>query len=149
MEKAEKGATTTTGRPLAQKIAAGAAVVIAAFLLGYVPSCVGERSAEQQRAQLEYKVRLGDLRDKVGMASYEVNRNNYANAAQFSGEFFDGLLSLLSETRDEAFRQKLSQISARRDEITTNLAQADPVVKEKLAQIYAAFFQATKAEESK
>lgn len=149
MEKAEKGATTTTGRPLAQKIAAGAAVVIAAFLLGYVPSCVGERSAEQQRAQLEYKVRLGDLRDKVGMASYEVNRNNYASAAQFSGEFFDGLLSLISETRDEAFRQKLSQISARRDEITTNLAQADPVVKEKLAQIYAAFFQATKAEESK
>ena len=149
MEKVEKKVTTTTGWPLPQKIAAAAAVVIVAFLLGYVPSCVGERNAEQQKAQLEYKVRLGDLRDKIGMASYEVNRNNYANAAQFSGEFFDGLLSLISDTRDEPFRQKLQPISARRDEITTNLAQADPVVKEKLAQMYAAFFQATKAEESK
>jgi hypothetical protein len=149
VEKPERAVTTTTGWPVPQKIAAGAGVVIVAFLLGYVPSCVGERNAEQQKAQLEYKVRLGDLRDKLGMASYEVNRNNYASAAQFSGEFFDGLLSLLSDTRDEAFRQKLSQISVRRDEITTNLAQADPVVKEKLAQIYAAFFQATKAEESK
>src|SRR5687767_6687090 len=135
MEKAEKPATTTTGWPLPQKIAAGAGVVIVPFLLGYVPSCVGKRSAEQQKAQLEYKVRLGDLRDKVGMAGYEVNRNNYANATQFSGEFFGGLLSLIGDTRDEPFRQKLQQISARRDEITTNLAQADPVVKEKLAQI--------------
>lgn len=149
VEKAEKTPTTTTGWPLPQKIAVGAGVVIVAFLLGYVPSCVGERSTEQQKARLEYKVRLGDLRDKVGMASYEVNRNNYANAAQFSGEFFDGLLSLISDTRDEAFKQKLQPISARRDEITTNLAQADPVVKEKLAQMYAAFFQATKTEESK
>lgn len=149
MEKAEKGETTTTGWPLPQKIAAGAAVVIAAFLLGYVPSCVGERGAEQERAGLEYKVRLGNLRDKVGMASYEVNRNNYANAARFSGEFFDGLLSLISDTRDETFKQKLQQISARRDEITTNLAQADPVVKEKLAEMYAAFYQATKTEEGR
>ena len=148
MEKIEKRATTS-GWALPQKIAAGAAVVICAFLLGYVPSCAGERSANQQKAQLEYKVRLGDLRDKVGMASYEANRNNYANAAQFSGEFFDGLLSLIGDTRDDQFKQKLQQIAARRDEITTNLAQADPVVKEKLAQMYAAFFQATKAEESK
>ncbi|HEX5736054.1 MAG TPA: hypothetical protein VF131_24720 [Blastocatellia bacterium] len=149
MEKPERAVTTTTGWPLPQKIAAGAAVVIVAFLLGYVPSCVGERGTEQEKAKLEHKLRLADLRDKVGMASYEVNRNNYANAAQFSGEFFDGLLSLIGDTRDEPFRQKLQQISARRDEITTNLAQADPVVKEKLAQMYAAFFQATKAEESK
>jgi hypothetical protein len=148
MEK-EKEVVTTTGWPMPQKIAVGAGVVIVAFLLGYIPSCVSARNAEQQKALLEYRVRLADLRDKIGMASYEVNRNNYANATEFSGLFFDGLLKLAGEARDESFKQKLQQMLARRDEITTNLAQADPVVKEKLAQMYASFFQATKAEESK
>jgi len=149
MEKVEKGVTTTTGWPLPQKIAVGAAVVIVAFLLGYIPACVSARNAEQQKAQLEYKVRLADLRDKIGMASYEVNRNNYANATESSTLFFDGLAKLIGDARDEAFRQKLEAMLARRDEITTNLAQADPVVKEKLAQMYANFSQATKTEESR
>jgi hypothetical protein len=150
MEKAKEiTTTTTTGWPLPQKIAVGAAIVIVAFLLGYIPSCVSARSAEQQKAQLEHRVRLADLRDKIGMASYEVNRNNYANATEFCGSFFDGLAKLLGESRDEALKQKLQPMLARRDEITTNLAQADPIVKEKLAQMYAGFFQATKTEESK
>ena len=144
MEK-EKEIVTTTGWPMPQKIAVGAGVVILAFLLGYVPSC----GTAQQKAELEYRVKLGDLRDKIGMASYEVNRNNYASAAEFAGLFFDGLLNLTGEARDEAFKQKLQPLLARRDEITTNLAQADPVVKEKLAQMYASVFQITKAEEGK
>ena len=148
MEK-EKEIVKITGWPMPQKIAVGAGVVILAFLLGYVPSCVRVGSAEQQKAQLEYRVKLADLRDKIGMASYEVNRNNYASATEFAGLFFDGLLNLTGESRDEAFKQKLQPLLARRDEITTNLAQADPVVKEKLAQIYASVFQITKAEESK
>ncbi len=149
MEKEEKGVTTITGWPLPQKIAVGAAVVIVAFLVGYVPSCIGERGAQQQKAELEHKLRLADLRDKIGIASYEVNRDNYANARQFTGEFFDGLEKLIGDTRNEPVKQKLQQLSARRDEITTNLAQADPAVKAKLAEIYAEFFQASKTEGSK
>lgn len=149
MEKEKEITRTTTGWPLPQKIAVGAAIVIVAFLLGYIPSCVSARSAEQQKAQLEYRVRLADLRDKIGMASYEVNRNNYANATEFCGSFFDGLAKLFTESRDDALKQKLQPTLARRDEITTNLAQADPIVKEKLAQMYATFFQATKTEETK
>jgi hypothetical protein len=34
---------------------------------------------------------------------------------------------------------------ASRDQITTDLAQADQAVKEKLAQMYAEYFQATQA----
>ncbi len=146
MEKEkEKEIITTTGWPMPLKIAVGAGVVILAFLLGYIPSCGSAR----QKAQLEHQVRLADLRDKIGMASYEVNRNNYASAAEFAGLFFDSLQKLIGEARDEALKQKLQPVLARRDEITTNLAQADPVVKEKLAQMYASVFQITKADESK
>ncbi len=40
-------------------------------------------------------------------------------------------------------KEQLTTISVRRDEITTNLAQADSSVKEKLAQIYADLFKVT------
>ena len=77
------------------------------------------------------------------MASYEVNRNNYASAAQQSTEFFNALRDAISTTSDVTLKQNLEKFFTRRDEITTNLAQADPAVKEKLAQAYADFFQIT------
>jgi hypothetical protein len=88
-------------------------------------------------------LKLVDLHNRLGMTSYEANRNNYANAAQMSTDFFNGLKETMDITDDEPLKQKLQPMSKRRDEITTNLAQADPGVKEKLAQMYAEFFQIT------
>jgi hypothetical protein len=78
------------------------------------------------------------------MTSYEANRNNFASAAEMSTDFFNGLKETIDTTADAALKQKLQPISARRDEITTNLAQADPSVKEKLAQMYADLFLVTR-----
>jgi len=81
------------------------------------------------------------------MTSYEANRNNYANAAQFSSDFFNLLAEMIGNSRDEALKQKLQPLLARRDEITTNLAQADPSVKDKLAQMYAEVFQISESQQ--
>jgi hypothetical protein len=78
------------------------------------------------------------------MSSYEANRNNFANASQFSTEFFNGLMKLIEETSDEETKKKLQTMLALRDEITTNLAQADQTIKPKLAQMYADFYQLTR-----
>lgn len=126
-----------------KRISVQAGVLIAVFALGYIPSCVSARNAEEQKSALERRLRLVGLHNRLGMTSYEANRNNYANAAQMSSDFFNGLKEMLDITEDEALKQKLQPISTRRDEITTNLAQADPGVKEKLAQMYADFFQIT------
>ena len=48
---------------------------------------------------------------------------------------------MVSETEDQAVRQNLQAMLQQRDEITAGLAQSDPATKEKLAQIYADFFQ--------
>jgi hypothetical protein len=77
------------------------------------------------------------------MASYEANRNNYANATEFSSRFFNGLPEIITDSKDQALRQKLQAMLLHRDEITSNPAQVDPTVKEKLAQMYAEYFQAT------
>lgn len=123
------------------KMAIAAGALIAAFLIGYVPSCVSARNAEEEKARLQYQLKLAELRGRIGMTSYEANRNNYASAAQFSSEFFNLLAEIIGSSRDEALRQSLQPLLARRDEITTNLAQADPSVKDKLAQMYAEVFQ--------
>jgi hypothetical protein len=104
---------------------------------------ISSRATEQQNVEMEHKLKAAELGSQLAMASYEANRNNYANAAQFASKFFDGLGEIIGETKDQALKQKLQGMLARRDEITANLAQADPSVKEKLAQMYAEYFEAT------
>jgi hypothetical protein len=128
---------------LLKKLAAGAGVLIVTFLLGYAPSSISSRSTHQQNAELEHKLRVAGLGSQLAMASYEANRNNYANATEFSSRFFNGLPQIIADSKDQALKQKLQAMLLRRDEITSNLAQVDQTVKEKLAQMYAEYFQST------
>jgi hypothetical protein len=126
------------------------AVFVAGYLVGYLPSRMSASKVTEQNSQLqqnlaltEKRLRLAELRGQMGIMSYEANRNNYAEASKFSTEFFNGLRETLNDTNDEVLKQKLSEIVARRDEITTNMAQADSSVKEKLAQMFADLFKMT------
>lgn len=126
------------------------AVFVTGYLVGYLPSRMSASKVTEQNSQLqqnlaltEKRLRLAELRGQMGIMSYEANRNNYAEASKFSTEFFNGLRETLNDTNDEALKQKLSAIVARRDEITTNMAQADSSVKEKLAQMFADLFKMT------
>jgi len=133
-EAAERGS-----RFKRMSIAAG--VLIAVFLLGYVPSCRSANFAERQRAQLEHQLDLARLHSQLGMVSFEVNRNNYSKAATLSTDFFNNIKTTINSVSDAALQEQLQAVSARRDEITAHLAQADPTVKEKIAQMYADFNQ--------
>lgn len=130
---------------LLKKLAIAAGILIIAFMLGYVPSVISSRTTLQQNVELEHKLKVAELDGQLAMASYETGRNNYANAAQFLSKFFDGLREIINETKDHALKQKLQVMLASRDDITANIAQADPSVKEKLAQMYVEYFQATQA----
>ena len=128
------------------------AILVVVFFVGYGLSWFHTRSAEERNSQLEQKLRiternlrLTELRGTLGMMNYEVNRNNYGEAAKYSTQFFNGLREVINNSQDTAIKQKLEAMIARRDEVTTNLAQTDPAVKEKLAQMYAEFFQLTAA----
>jgi hypothetical protein len=150
MANEEKTAATQGGwRPKLTRLAVGAGILIAVFLAGYVPSCTSARQAQQQQARLESQLALSRLQGQLGMASYEANRNNYASAAQLSTDFFNGLREAAGRTNDEALRQKLQALGARRDEVTANLAEPNPAVKEKLQQMYADLFQITSAQSGK
>lgn len=133
---------------LLKKLAIGVGTLIVAFLIGYVPSAISSRTAEQQNAELGHKLRVAELGSHLAMASYEAGRNNYANAAEFSSRFFSGLGEMITDSKDQALKQKLQAMLAHRDQITFDMAQADQAVKEKLAQMYAEYFQATQADKA-
>jgi hypothetical protein len=123
-----------------KKLGKVAGVLILVYLIGYVPSCRSARSAETQRTQFEQRLHVARLHSQLGMVSFEVNRNNYSKAANYSTDFFNNLKTTINDTNDAALKEKLQAISARRDEITAHLAQADPTVKEKIGQLYADFY---------
>jgi hypothetical protein len=155
LEEVEMTADTTSGSAtrvpqgttwnLLKKLAVGAGVLIIGFLLGYVPSSISSSSTQRQNAELERKLSVADLGNQLAMASYEANRNNYANAAEFSSRFFNGLPEIITGSKDQPLRQKLQAMLLHRDGITSNLAQVDQTVKEKLALMYAEYFQATQS----
>lgn len=121
---------------------------IAGFLMGYLPlrSDLKKLQAEnakieQQNATWAQSLRIANLRGAAGLMTYRVNRNNYGAAAKLSTGFFNGLGEAIQNTTDETLRRNLQALLEQRDEITGGLAQAEPGVKETLAQLYADFFQ--------
>lgn len=136
-------APEVSSRKRLNKLAVSAVALIVAFLLGYVPSSISSRNTKQQNAELEDKLRFAELGNQLAMASYETNRNNYASATEFSTRFFNGLPEIIADSTDQARNQRLQAMLLRRDEITSNLAQVDQTAKEKLALMYAEYFEAT------
>ena len=124
-----------------RKLAILAGVLIAVFLVGYIPPCVEARRAREQNSRFEEQLRLAELCSRLAMAGCEANRNHYASAALRSAEFFNGVRAIIDNTKDERLNQKMREVIAHRDEITFHLAAADPVIKEKLAGIYADLFE--------
>jgi hypothetical protein len=141
----EKKAPAGSRWNLPKKLAMAAVLLIIGFLLGYVPSSISSHTTQQQNAELERRVRAAELGSQLAMAWYEANRNNYANATQFSGRFFSGLPEIIADIKDQVLKQNLEAMLARRDEITSYMAQVDQTVKDKLAEIYAEYFQITQA----
>ncbi|MBI2877328.1 MAG: hypothetical protein HYY20_10640 [Candidatus Tectomicrobia bacterium] len=114
-----------------------AGILVAISLLWYISLYISKRNCDQ----LDHNLKLARLLGQLGMASYEVNRNNYSNATQWSTVFFNGVRDAANNTEDESVKQQLESVLARRDEITIDLAKSNPAVKEKLAQMYVNFYQ--------
>lgn len=127
-----------------KKLGIGALALLGAFLLGYVPASLSARAARAEQDRLTHKLVLATLQVQLGMMSYEVNRDNYGLAAQLATPFFDGVRSAIAGPADQDVMPSLQAVLARRDEITSDLAQANAGVKTKIAELYADLFRLTK-----
>ena len=133
-----------------------AVILIAVLIVGVLIGSLPARSnidgletkisrLEQRNAVLEQSLKIAELRGAAGLMSYRVDQNNYAAAAELSTGFFNGVREMINRTNDETVRQNLQAMLRQRDEIAAGLAESDPTTKQKLAQIYADFFQIRRA----
>jgi hypothetical protein len=141
-------------------------IFIGGFLLGFFPphsksldlqtenaqlrqqiDSLNRENAESQQTihKLQADLKVAQLRDTAGLMSYQASQNNFGAAAELSTGFFNGVSDAIGTTEDRALKENLQKILDQRDVVTSALAQSNPVVKEKLAQIYAEFRPASES----
>ena len=126
-------------RVSAKTILAVIALLIAAFLAGYVPQRLRADRAEATLRTTTLDLELANTHRDLGIAALEAQRSNYANAATAARRFFDGCAKLAQDpglADEPRTRGALGSYAASRDEISVQLATADPQVAQRLASLY-------------
>lgn len=107
-------------------------LLLVGFLLGFIPQYRHARelqseiaSSRQQLASSEIKEQLCAIRDAAALAYLEVTRKNYGTAADYSSRMFNQVQQVSGSTSDNNLKSALGRVAARRDAVTTALANAD------------------------
>ena len=106
-----------------------------AFLAGYLPKHSQLGDAGVQIANLNFKLKLAHLRTLAGTLYLQTSERNYGLAAQTSSQFFDQLRSIVEQVNDPRLKQMLMELSKSQDQITAGLANGDPAVLPKVADL--------------
>ena len=133
------------------KLIIGAVVLLAIFLVGFIPQYLEVRrvrdqvEASSQRAQaLERRLQLAELRDILALAYLETNRKNYGIARQHTTEFFSRAREIASQTADPQLRATLERALQQRDEITAGLTSGEGAVRDTVENLYQQVHEATR-----
>lgn len=114
-------------------------LIALAFGLGYGPKEFERRKLASTLEQTQVDLRLATLHRQLGMAAFEAQRNNFANAAANARVFFDGCRSIVNDHEFEdqpRTRLALQTYAGNSDIILGQLANADPAVKERLGSLF-------------
>jgi hypothetical protein len=117
------------------KIIIGGVVLLALYLLGFVPQFQEKRRLESELVETESrlsaaqrKIEIDQLRIIAGRILLEGTRQNYGLAQEHSTEYFNKLQDLAAKTTDAGLQAPLSELLKERDSITSGLAQGDAAI---------------------
>ena len=117
-----------------------AALLLAAFLLGFIPMWWKSRECSSGLSEVEHQLSLARVQNALASAVIDARRGDYEPARQAASNFFT---SLRAETDrgdasalSPAQREGVLPLFTRRDEIITLLARSDPVSAEQLSDLY-------------
>jgi len=120
-----------------------AIVVVAAFLLGFVPMGVIAYSRGNERDEARRELRACALQSSLGAAAIEARLGNYEPARVAASNFFTELRAELDRGSQSAFseaqRENMQSLLTPRDEVITLLARSDPAAADRLTQLYVSF----------
>ena len=119
--------------------------LVIAFFLGLFSMWLSERETAQQRDAARINLRMITMENRFASAIIKVRRGEYESARIAAGNFFTDLRAEISR-KDTAFNAKqleaVKPILAQRDELINLLAQKDPSIGDRLAELYLTFAEA-------
>ena len=131
-------------------ILTAAILVVAAFLLGFVPQYLNNvrtseqlHTRDQQIVQLQQQATLSRLRDLASLLYLEATRKNYGIASQRASALFDLIRTTINTGPDATLKDGLVSALAQRDEIVSKLAKPDAGVEKDVQDLMDRLFQLT------
>ena len=130
------------------KIIVSAIVLIAVFLLGFVPQYVKVNRLENELRQSREETAGAELRDLIGSAYVQASQKNYGLAAETSSRFFNRVREVANQTQDANRRKGLEDLLAVRDRVMAASAKGDAAVMGDLQQLFIKARQLTRSSSS-
>ena len=119
------------------------AVLLLAFLLGFVPMWLKFRESSSNLAEAERQLSLARMENSLSSAAIAARQGNYERARQAVSDFFTSLRTEFNRGVDSALSQSdiasLQPLLARRDEIVTLLAREDAASADLLSDVYVSY----------
>jgi len=129
--------------PLIQRILIYSAVLLIAFLVGFVPMWLKARGYAGELTIAQRELSLLRLQNTIASATIDARRGEYEPARQAASNFFTSLRAEADKgpgsALTESQKQNLQPLFAGRDEVITLLARSDPASADRLADLYASY----------
>jgi hypothetical protein len=125
------------------KLIAGLLILLAAFLIGFVPQYMGKVRLRDELLTSRLDLRMAELRDLCGMMLLEVQGQNYGLAREFSTQYFEKVRQVAEDVPDP-LGQPLRELLTSRDSLNALLAQADPASSSHIQMLCRRTYQASK-----
>lgn len=113
-----------------------AALILAAFLGGFVPQYSRAVRLQSELEQARQDRDLAQLRDLISLAYFQATQRNYGLAAGTSTDYFNRVRELSGQTADPVAKKQLEEISGLRDKVTSLLARGDAAVMSDLQNLF-------------
>ena len=114
-------------------------LLVVAFVAGYLPQRLRADRLEESLQLTKLDLELANVHRDLGRAALEAQRSNFANAQAAAAAFFDGCSRIVQTEQfasEPRTRVALGAYASARDEISVQLATADPQAAQKLASLY-------------
>ena len=115
-------------------------VLVAVFLLGFVPMWMRARDQASLRLKAEHSLTIMHLEKDLGSAAIDARRGEYEAARQEASAFYTAARFEIDERAQSALTQQqrdaLAPLLASQDETITLLARSDPASAERLSNLY-------------
>ena len=117
-------------------------LLLAAFLLGFVPMWMRARDQATLRLKAEHSLSVMHLEKDLGSAAIDARRGEYEAARQEASAFYTAARFEIDQRGESALTQQqrdaLAPLLAAQDETITLLARSDPASADRLSNLYVA-----------